>query len=312
MKKFVLTFLIFTIGLEVLVRTTTVPWIFEPSFSQIGSLRSVEKEIVEANSTKIVFLGNSLTRDAVSPLIVSDSLNLNKKEVLNLGLSAGNYFIDEYLIKSFNVKPEIIFLQVDIGRFEYDQIEDTYYFIKYSKLNDWNTISKYWYSPDNFLTSMSKLYASRDIWHRFVFFRNESENIGEIIKKDQLGQFEVYKNNETLNEGNFDLQKYKNYKETIDGSNSLIYLKKICKFSQENNINLNFIHMPIKIDSDSTEADIVNDFLLYIEKQCSGVQGVYNFANFNFENNNIFLDYGHLNNIGAEEFSKNLMISYEK
>ena len=150
MKKFVLTFLIFTIGLEVLVRTTTVPWIFEPSFSQIGSLRSVEKEIVEANSTKIVFLGNSLTRDAVSPLIVSDSLNLNKKEVLNLGLSAGNYFIDEYLIKSFNVKPEIIFLQVDIGRFEYDQIEDTYYFIKYSKLNDWNTISKYWYSPDNF------------------------------------------------------------------------------------------------------------------------------------------------------------------
>ena len=28
-----------------------------------------------------------------------------------------------------------------------------------------------------------------------LFFRNESENIGEIIKKDQLGQFEVYKNN---------------------------------------------------------------------------------------------------------------------
>ena len=181
MKKFVLTFLIFTIGLSS-CKNNYRALDFEPSFSQIGSLRSVEKEIVEANSTKIVFLGNSLTRDAVSPLIVSDSLNLNKKEVLNLGLSAGNYFIDEYLIKSFNVKPEIIFLQVDIGRFEYDQIEDTYYFIKYSKLNDWNTISKYWYSPDNFLTSMSKLYASRDIWHRFVF-RNESENIGEIIKK---------------------------------------------------------------------------------------------------------------------------------
>ena len=100
MKKFVLTFLIFTIGLEVLVRTTTVPWIFEPSFSQIGSLRSVEKEIVEADSTKIVFLGNSLTRDAVSPLIVSDSLNLNVKKILVIGGAGtiGSNYIKEILV----------------------------------------------------------------------------------------------------------------------------------------------------------------------------------------------------------------------
>ena len=65
MKKLLASFLITVFLIELLVRFTPYPWILEPSFSQMGSLRSIETEIKNKNP-KIVILGNSLVRDAIS------------------------------------------------------------------------------------------------------------------------------------------------------------------------------------------------------------------------------------------------------
>ena len=56
----------------------------------MGSLRSIETEIKNKNP-KIVILGNSLI-EMQFPQNFSSKLNMEENEIINLGVSAGNYF----------------------------------------------------------------------------------------------------------------------------------------------------------------------------------------------------------------------------
>ena len=108
---------------------------------------------------------------------------MEENEIINLGVSAGNYFLDYKILESLNQKPEHIILQIDLNRFIEDELFSSYYFIKLSKLEDLGSL------PDNFSyikhlkNILFKSYASSDIWHRYIFQRNESEKLEQLYRK---------------------------------------------------------------------------------------------------------------------------------
>jgi len=312
MKKLLTSFLITVFLIELLVRFTPYPWILEPSFSQVGSLRSIETEIKNKNP-KIVILGNSLIRDAISPEILSSKLNMEENEIINLGVSAGNYFLDYKVLESLNQKPEHIILQIDLNRFINDEIFSSYYFIKLSKLEDLGSL------PDNFSyikylkNILFKSYASSDIWHRYIFQRNESEKIGTIISKDELGQFDVYGERKLLNEGFYSIENYIDAIEEIDNSNNLFYFKKLCEYSQSNDIKIFLTHLPIRSNEiDENIQKYIENYFQFIMKECVAEKKLIDNLDYKFSSNDVFLDYGHLNNTGAKVYSGDFSKTFRK
>ena len=312
MKKLFTSFLITLFLIELLVRFTPYPWILEPSFSQMGSLRSIETEIKNKNP-KIVILGNSLIRDAISPKILSSNLNMEENEIINLGVSAGNYFLDYKILESLNQKPEHIILQIDLNRFIEDELFSSYYFIKLSKLEDLGSL------PDNFSyikhlkNIIFKSYASSDIWHRYIFQRNESEKIGTIISKDELGQFDVYGERKLLNEGFYSIENYIDAIEEIDNSNNLFYFKKLCEYSRSNDIKILLTHLPIRSNEiDENIQKYIENYFQFIMKECVAEKKLIDNLDYNFSSNDVFLDYGHLNNTGAKVYSEDFSKTFRK
>jgi hypothetical protein len=312
MKKLLTSFLITVFLIELLVRFTPYPWILEPSFSQMGSLRSIETEYKNKNP-KIVILGNSLIRDAISPTILSSELNMEENDLINLGVSAGNYFLDYKVLQSLNQKPELIILQIDLNRFINDEIFSSYYFIKLSKLEDVGIL------PENFSYSkylkniIFKSYASSDIWHRYIFQRNESEKIGTMLPKDELGQFDIYRDRKFLNEGFYQLENYIDGVEKIRNSNNFYYFKNICSYSKSQNINIVLLHLPLKSNEiDKNIQKSINEYFEFLLTECEAKKTLINNIDFKFLESEIFLDYGHLNNLGAKEYSKNVSLNLKK
>ena len=278
----------------------------------MGSLRSIETEIKNKNP-KIVILGNSLIRDAISPEILSSKLNMEENEIINLGVSAGNYFLDYKVLQSLNQKPEHIVLQIDLNRFINDEIFSSYYFIKLSKLEDLGSL------PDNFSyikylkNILFKSYASSDIWHRYIFQRNESEKIGTIIPKDELGQFDVYGERKLLNEGFYSIENYIDAIEEIDNSNNLFYFKKLCEYSQSNDIKILLTHLPIRSNEiDENIQKYIENYFQFIMKECVAEKKLIDNLDYNFSSNDVFLDYGHLNNTGAKVYSEDFSKTFRK
>jgi len=298
MKKLYTFIFISIFLLEVICRYTQIPWMFEPSFSQIGSLRSVQNEIEQSRKIEFVFFGNSLTRDAVSPKILNEYF---KEDVaINLGVSAGNLFLDYKLLSNLENPPKIIFIQSDIARFNID-IHSNYYFKKLSTFEDWSNLN------DKNLMSLqklSKLYESRDIWHRYVFFRDGVEQIGSLLKKDSLGQFDVYGDERFINEGFFDDSIYKDDWLVSLNEESLFYFQEICKYSKLNNINVVIMHLPLNTDTQSEKIKVLDDYLNYLQNTCGPQTQILNNIYLFEKNEDYFMDYGHLNNLGAEVFSK--------
>jgi hypothetical protein len=56
MKKLFTFILISIFLLEIICRFTQLPWLFEPAFSQIGSLRTVQNEIDKSKKIDYLFL----------------------------------------------------------------------------------------------------------------------------------------------------------------------------------------------------------------------------------------------------------------
>ena len=298
MKKLFTFILISIFLLEIICRFTQLPWLFEPAFSQIGSLRTVQNEIVKSKKIDYLFFGNSLTRDAVSPQI----LNNYFKEglTINAGVSAGSLYLDYKLLSDLDTPPKLIFIQSDIARFSAG-VDDNFYFKKLSSFGDWNNLSQ---KNINSLISQSKLYASRDIWHRYIFFRDGSKQVGNLLEKDSLGQFDVYGDQRFINEGFFDDEIYNDkWLENIN-IDSLYYFQKICNYSKLNNVGVVIIHLPLNIGEKSKKIKIINDYLNYLQTTCGKQTQIFNYLDIFEKNEDFFMDYGHLNNIGAEVFSK--------
>ena len=298
MKKLFTFILISIFLLEIFCRFTQLPWLFEPAFSQIGSLRTVQYEIDKNNKIEYLFFGNSLTRDAISPKILNDYFK--EDLTINAGVSAGSLYLDYKLLSDLNTPPKLIFIQSDIARFSAG-VDDNFYFKKLSSFEDWNSLNR---KNMNSLINQSKLYASRDLWHRYVFFRDGSEQVGNLLEKDSLGQFDVYGDQRFINEGFFDDEIYNDaWLENIN-LDSLYYFQKICDYSKLNNIDVVIIHLPLNIGEKSKKSKLINDYLNYLKSACGPQTRILNYLQIFEKNEDFFMDYGHLNNTGAEVFSK--------
>jgi hypothetical protein len=298
MKKLFTFILISIFLLEIFCRFTQLPWLFEPAFSQIGSLRTVQYEIDKNNKIEYLFFGNSLTRDAISPKILNDYFK--EGLTINAGVSAGSLYLDYKLLSDLNTPPKLIFIQSDIARFSAG-VDDNFYFKKLSSFEDWNSLNR---KNMNSLINQSKLYASRDLWHRYVFFRDGSEQVGNLLEKDSLGQFDVYGDQRFINEGFFDDEIYNDaWLENIN-LDSLYYFQKICDYSKLNNIDVVIIHLPLNIGEKSKKSKLINDYLNYLKSTCGPQTRILNYLQIFEKNEDFFMDYGHLNNTGAEVFSK--------
>ena len=83
------------------------------------------------------------------------------------------------------------------------------------------------------------------------------------------------------------------------------YFQKICKFSENNDLNLVLLHLPINHEKiDKKLSFEIQEFFKFLQNECIGAKGIINDLDFEFNGNNSFIDYGHLSNKGAEEYSK--------
>ena len=314
MKKLIISLFLTILILEMITRLTSYPWKLEPSFSQMGSLRSVENEF-ENKNPKIIFFGNSLTRDGISPTILSSELNLDEEEIINAGVSAGNLFLDYKILDSLNEYPKLIILQVDLNRFLNEQTQNSYYFKKLSTLQDIDTINFSLKSLPDYSNIFLKSFASSDIWHRYIFNRNESEDIGQFIPKDSLGQFKVYDEDTQLNEGFYSLEMYIDATQKINEINNILYFKKICNLAFHNDMTIGLLHLPLNFQNiDNKIRKEINTYFEYLESECNSATFVINNVDYDFNAENVFIDYGHLNNEGALEYSvylSNLIIDQD-
>ena len=302
MKKLFTSMFITLFLFEMLCRFSAIPWVFEPPFSQIGSLRSVEKEIDESKSIDYVFFGNSLIRDAVSPLLLDKNNNFGTFS-LNLGVSAGSTFVDYKLLTSIENSPKKIFIQADLPRFSLNFTE-SFYFKKLSTFEDWLDINK---NNFNLSSSPSKLLSSIDIWHRLIFYRDGTTEIGETLKKDYLGQFDVYSDEVSLNQGVFNESIYNGGWINKVNKDSLYFFHKICEYSKINEIQIVLIHLPLNSENLAMKELVINDYLKYIKNECVADTQIFNYVNELSHDSGLFLDYGHLNNAGAEIFTELLI-----
>ena len=290
----VITFFIF----EIICRFSPIPWMFEASFSQIGSLRSVQKEIDENTNIDYIFFGNSLTRDAISPLLINQYQDSDTSS-LNLGVSAGSTFVDYKLLLNLIEYPEIIFIQSDLPRLALN-FSDSFYFKKLSTFEDWSNINT---NKLNLSNSPSKLLQSIDIWHRFIFYRDGTARIGETLKKDYLGQFDVYDDELLIDQGAFSHDFYdNNWVEKIN-DDSLYFFQKICEYSKIHEIQIVLIHLPLNSENLQNKEIIINNYLQHLENECVADTEILNYTTELNSNLDLFLDYGHLNNAGAEIFT---------
>ena len=303
MKKLIISLLLTILILEMITRLTSYPWKLEPSFSQMGSLRSVENEF-ENKNPKIIFFGNSLIRDGISPTILSSELNLDEEEIINAGVSAGNLFLDYKILNSLSDYPKLILLQVDLNRFLNEQTQNSYYFKKLSTLQDVEAIKFSIESLPEYLNIFLKSYASSDIWHRYIFSRNESEEIGQLLPKDNLGQFEIYAGDIQLDEGFYSLETYIGATQKINKINNFLYFKKICNLAFLNNTKIGLVHLPLNYqDIDNKIIEEIELYFVYLESECKSETFVINNVDYEFNGEKVFIDYGHLNNDGALEYS---------
>ena len=149
-------------------------------------------------------------RDAISPKIVTTKTEYIDKDVINAGLSAGNFFVDYKLLTQAKQTPNTVILQIDLNRFLDNNLLDFFYFKKLSNIEDLFFLLNTEKVPTVIKHVLFKAVSTTDIWHRFVFGRNESENVGSLIQKDELGQFEIYDGLEQLNESFYNLNEYTN------------------------------------------------------------------------------------------------------
>tara|TARA_Y100001958_G_C21218969_1_gene544327 strand:+ start:919 stop:1872 length:954 start_codon:yes stop_codon:yes gene_type:complete len=314
MKKLITSLLLTILILETITRLTPYPWVLEPSFSQMGSLRSIEYEF-ENRNPKIIFFGNSLTRDGISPKILSSKLELDEEEIINAGVSAGNLFLDYKILDSLFEYPKLIILQVDLNRFLNEQTHNSYYFKKLSTLQDLEAINFSLKSLPDYSNIFLKSFASSDIWHRYIFSRNESEEIGQFIPKDNLGQFKIYAEDTQLDEGFYSLETYIGATQKINDINNFLYFKKICNLAFLNDMTIGLIHLPLNFqDFDNKISKEIELYFDYLESECKSETFIINNIDYDFKAENVFIDYGHLNNDGALEYSvylSNLIIDQD-
>ena len=248
--------------------------------------------------------GSSRAWVHIDPKILSDSLEL---EVYNLGIDGHNFWL-QYLrhleFLNLNKKPKTIIFAVDV--FSLSKRIDLYNPDQFLPYMLWNSnIQEY--------TSSYVGYNTFEYYLPLLRYSGKSNALKTIIKNFFIKSSKSYRNNGFLGmdrEWNNDLDKAKENKDTYEiklDSTSITLFEKFINECKINDIELIFVYTPEYIDGQNFVANRNDIIQIYRDMSTKYSIEFYDYSNDSlcFDKKN-FYNASHLNNTGAEIFTKTL------
>lgn len=286
MKKFALY--IVTIFIVVLGFFFLMDWIYTYSYYN-GTPRNKVSYLISNENKKIdyVFLGSSRVDNGINTNIIE---SVTGKKSINLGVQGAKlddiYFLLK-LLQERNIKSEVIFIQVDYI---------------YNIDNENSEILKSSLMPFIKEELVADFLKERD--DDFLFLKNFP--FYRYLKYDYKIGFREFLNVSAGNKPGIDLEngfspKYGNSGAPLEGSlpgfvnQSNKSINAIEAFAVENNIKIIYFMAPYCSGTKNLE---------FSSKLKNKISSFLDFSQVFLKNDNYFYDCGHLNNVGATEFSK--------
>jgi hypothetical protein len=267
----------------------------------------VWNDIYKSNANcDIAIYGSSRAWVHIDPKILSDSLEF---DVYNFGIDGHNFWL-QYLrhleFLKHNKKPKTIILAVDI--FSLEKRIDLYEPDQFLPYMLWNSNIKEY-------TSSYVGYNTFEYYLPLLRYSSKSNALKKIKKNIFINQSsDNYRNNGFLgmdNEWNNDLDKAKKNKATYEiklDSTTITLFEKFIKECKHNNIELIFVYTPEYIDGQKFVSNRYEIIELY--KHFSNLYSI-KFYDYSKDsiclNKKYFYNAMHLNKLGAEFFSINLV-----
>lgn len=313
MKKFITKSFLFILPLLILsiFFDYSISYLFKNSNKCYGEME-VMNDIYEGKvNSDILIYGSSRALYHFNPKIIEDSLN---KSAYNFGIDGHTFDLQylrhlEYL--KYNKKPKTIILSVDIGTLtKRKELYNQDQFLPYMLFN--KDIKKYTvsYTGYNFLD------------YEIPFIRYFGKNgviktcFSTLINQNKIKKFRNKGFHANKKRWNDDFEKAKksisSYKINLDRDNISLFEKFIVECKQ-NNIELIFIYAPEYyeaqkfIDNKKEVVEIYTDYarkyhILYIDYS----EGIIS------KNRNLFYNAMHLNDVGADVFTRQLTVDLLK
>ncbi|MFM9826122.1 hypothetical protein [Flavobacterium sp.] len=260
-------------------------------------------------NSDIVIYGSSRAWVHISPLMISNSLNVS---VYNLGIDGHNFWLQylrHTLLLKYNVKPKMIILSLDV--FTLQKIDNLYnsdQFLPYMLWDESIKESTISYNSFNSLDYEIPLlrYLGRSKAINASFSINKSDKKIERIRG--------YQAKDRQWNSDFDKAKkaMKNYEKPLD-IGSVILFEQFLNECKSKDIKLLFVYSPEYIEGQKfvkNRGEIISLYEKYSKK--------YNIPFYNYSNDSLshdkkyFYNATHLNKTGAELFTKRLIDSLKK
>ena len=266
----------------------------------------VWNDIYKSNANcDIAIYGSSRAWVHIDPKILIDSLEI---DVYNFGIDGHNFWL-QYLrhleFLKHNKKPKTIILAVDV--FSLQKRIDLYQPDQFLPYMLWNlNIQEY--------TSSYVGYNTFEYYLPLLRYSGKSNALKTIIKNIFINQpNDNFRNNGFLGmnrEWNNDLDKAKENKDTYKiklDSTSITLFEKFINECKINDIELIFVYTPEYIDGQKFVANRNDIIQIYRDMSTKYSIEFYDYSNDSLcFNKKYFYNASHLNNIGAEIFSKTL------
>lgn len=301
---------VFILGIIILAINFALDTYYKNNSLYNSRLQRKDRQFQKQNEAiKFLFLGDSHTERAVDTRIIPESFNYSS--------SGENYFQTYYKLKKIlkKQKPKFVVLPIEIHTFSSfftNQINDDSYWVNYinyfelaKQKVDFQFICKYFKGK-----YYSYVGEFENIYYQFAT-RNEKPI---EIYKGYVPDYRVYKpkpKNETERESRVEFHlKNKNHFD----KDLTLYFEKVLDLCEKNNIKIILIKYPISVEYYNESKRYLNfrkreRNLKKITKSYENIILELDYQKLYLKENNYFRDADHLNNIGAEKFSK---ILYEE
>lgn len=307
MNKFIITSLYFLLPLFIIAYP--IDYIMSYYLSQSNNSPGefeVWNDIYNSNANcDIAIYGSSRAWVHIDPKILNDSLEL---DVYNFGIDGHNFWL-QYLrhleFLKHNKKPKTIILSVDV--YSLQKRIDLYQPDQFLPYMLWNSnIQEY--------TSSYVGYNTFEYYLPLLRYSGKSNALKTIINNIFINQSnDNFRNNGFLGmkrEWNNDLDKAKENKDTYKiklDSTSITLFEKFINECKINDIELLFVYTPEYIDGQNFVANRNDIFQIYRDMSIKYSIEFYDYSNDSLcFNKKYFYNASHLNNTGAEIFSKTL------
>jgi len=277
---------------------------FSANYSFNEKIRWLSKKRLSQNGCKVLVIGSSLGLHNIDLNVISRELETNS--IINSSSWALSTENSYQLIKSMTqiCKPELII---------YIPYHSDFNKTKHDNSIDWNSISKYLHGK-NFIYSYYKNFKLFYFIKSIELINNNSNQINNFytaLNFDKYGDVLLSKNGFRISrermEGWISNDPLNNpsSRDIRDGINAL---NEIENFTKNNNIKLVLVKSPLRSKFEKSNQDHLASFWLTIQESINNSGSVYvDLGDKTIFNDNMFVDYAHFNELGANKAAKILM-----